>query len=137
MMNDITSDELRAALAESFPERSRREHDRAARIMAAELEAITTIRVPLKQYMIRTDAVMQEIEAPNMDDAAMQFARGEGIRGVVGAQSLIEAYARIGDGAWVWIEGDGCRYGFSPNGEWFRELEALQRADDAQTAGQA
>lgn len=40
MMNDITSDELRAALAESFPERDRREHERAARIMAAEIEAL-------------------------------------------------------------------------------------------------
>jgi hypothetical protein len=36
MMNDITSDELRAALAESFPERERREHERVARIMASD-----------------------------------------------------------------------------------------------------
>jgi len=44
MMNDITSDELRAALAESFPERDRREHDRAARIMAAELAELEALQ---------------------------------------------------------------------------------------------
>jgi hypothetical protein len=33
---DVTERELREALAESFPERERREHERVARIMASD-----------------------------------------------------------------------------------------------------
>jgi hypothetical protein len=40
---DVTERELREALAESFPERERREHERAARIMAAELRCADDI----------------------------------------------------------------------------------------------
>jgi hypothetical protein len=57
-------------------------------------------------YTIRTDAVLDEIEAASMDAAAVAFAAGEDLRGVTDTDSLLAAYARIGDGAWIWIESE-------------------------------
>ena len=53
-------------------------------------------------YTVRSDACMEEIEADTMDAAAVEFARGEGIKGVSDVASLLAAYRRLG--GWVWIE---------------------------------
>jgi hypothetical protein len=60
----------------------------------------------MTRYTIRTDAVMQTIEADTMDDAAREFAVGEGLRGVTDVDGLLSAVSAI-DGAWCWIEPEG------------------------------
>lgn len=57
-------------------------------------------------YTIRTDAVMQTIEAESMDAAAVEFARDEGLSGVTDVDSLLAAVQGI-NGAWCWIEVKG------------------------------
>ena len=60
----------------------------------------------MTKYTIRTDAVMQTIEADTMDEAAREFAAGEGLRGVTDVAVLLAAVSAI-DGAWCWIEPEG------------------------------
>lgn len=64
-------------------------------------------------YVVRTDAGLSEYDAASMDQAARKFAADENIRGVRNVETLLAAYERIGDGAWIWIESsdapDGAR----------------------------
>ncbi len=57
------------------------------------------------EYTVGTDGCEATVEAVSMDDAAVQFARGEGIRGVTDAASLIAACERMG--GWAWVEPAG------------------------------
>lgn len=121
MMNDITSEELRAALAESFPERTRREHERAARIMAAELEAITTIRKG--ETATRISGRCRE---------TLTALGNSFVHPIHGHVVTVRQHVGPTSEGGVYLTTD-----ILVSAERFREMQALQRADDAQTAGQA
>jgi hypothetical protein len=58
-------------------------------------------------YTIKTDGVEADIEANNIDAAAIDFAEDEfPAESVYGVQDLFSIIERIGDGAWCWIESD-------------------------------
>jgi hypothetical protein len=62
---DVTERELREALAESFPERERREHERAARIMAAELRC--------------ADDITEACDSSTCEHEVVPHKRGDGV----------------------------------------------------------
>jgi hypothetical protein len=69
---------------------------------------------PFFEYVIKTDACSQEIEAESADEAARLFAEDEFPGADINDVSdLFAKIERIGDGAWCWIEGkdapDGAR----------------------------
>lgn len=69
-------------------------------------------------YTIRTDGVMMDIDARDMDEAARIFAARERIAGVTDVDSLRLAIAHIDDGGWVWAQSargpDGARRSYYP-----------------------
>jgi len=60
----------------------------------------------MHKYMIRTDAVTMDLTAPDLDDAARQFAAIDGIGKLDTMDELVEHIEAIA-GAWIraWCDG--------------------------------
>ena len=101
---DVTTEELREALAESFPERERREHARVARIMAVELRC--------------AGDTTETCDSSTCEHEVVPHKRGDGVYCAECAAKRV-------------------RYSFDPERERAELAAALQRADDAQIAGQS
>ena len=56
-------------------------------------------------WTVRTDASMTEVEAADIDAAAVAWAASEGIAEINGIDSLVRHIESI-DGAWLWIDSD-------------------------------